>query len=99
MSNGDDQPQGGFDRFPRFSAGVGGGSLFDEPQHRVPPVPPPPGSVFEDPTIPVDRATYLTSEPARSRILEPEAWADESGLTNRTSRARSASVVLMLQSQ
>lgn len=78
MSNGDDQPQGGFDRFPRFSAGVGSGSLFDEPQHRVPPVPPPPGSVFEDPTIPVDRATYLASEPARSRILEPEAWADES---------------------
>lgn len=78
MSNGDDQPQGGFDRFPRFSAGVGSGSLFDEPQHRVPPVPPPPGSVFEDPTIPVDRATYLASEPTRSRILEPEAWADES---------------------
>ncbi len=78
MSNGDDQPQGGFDRFPRFSAGVGSGSLFDEPQHRVPPVPPPPGSVFEDPTIPVDRASYLASEPTRSRILEPEAWADES---------------------
>lgn len=78
MSNGDDQPQGGFDRFPRSSAGVGSGSLFDEPQHRVPPVPPPPGSVFEDPTIPVDRSTYLTSEPTRSRILEPEAWGDES---------------------
>ena len=78
MSNGDDQPQGGFDRFPRSSAGVGSGSLFDEPRHRVPPVPPPPGSVFEDPTIPVDRSAYLSSEPARSRILEPEAWGDES---------------------
>ncbi len=78
MSNGDDQPQGGFDRFPRSSAGVGSGSLFDEPQHRVPPVPPSPGSVFEDPTIPVDRSTYLTSEPVRSRILEPEPWVDES---------------------
>lgn len=77
MSNGDDQPQGGFDRFPRFSAGVGSGSLFDEPQHRVPPVPPPAGSVFEDPTIPVDRSTYLSSEPVRSRILEPEPWGDE----------------------
>lgn len=78
MSNGDDQPQGGFDRFPRSSAGVGGGSLFDEPRHRVPPLPPSAGSsVFEDPTIPVDRSTYLMTEPTRSRILEPEAWADE----------------------
>ena len=78
MSNGDDQPQSGFDRFPRFSAGVGSGSLFDEQQHRVPPVPPPPGSVFEDPTVSVDRAAYLASQPAKSRILEPEAWGDES---------------------
>ncbi len=78
MSNGDDQPQGGFDRFPRSSAGVGGGSLFDEPRHRVPPVPPPAGSVFEDPTIPVDRSTYLLSEPVRSRILEAEPWGNES---------------------
>ncbi|MDH4077355.1 MAG: carbohydrate-binding protein [Acidimicrobiia bacterium] len=41
-------------------------------------MPPSPGSVFDDPTIPVDRATYLRSEPTRSRILEPEAWVDES---------------------
>ncbi|MEZ5407208.1 MAG: carbohydrate-binding protein [Acidimicrobiales bacterium] len=52
--------------------------MFDEPQHRVPTVPPASGSVFEDPTIPVDRSAYLVSEPTRSRILEPEAWVDES---------------------
>lgn len=52
--------------------------MFDEPHHRVPPVPPPPGSVFDDPTIPADRSSYLVSEPTRSRILEAEAWPDES---------------------